>query len=129
MELFVLCCGYSTCTCFTVPAPFFFCITVAFFHLMWTSALLFFGPFFLFMLLVELAHFSCMNVTQQGPHRRHSGCKLNVHKTFRRRPGRLLNVLSTFNLHSVSTGWCSVSSSWTLFTFLVTERHSHHYVL
>ena len=30
--------------------------------------------------------------------------KLNVHKTFRRRPGRLLNVLCTFNLHPVSTG-------------------------
>ena len=26
------------------------------------------------------------------------GRKLNVHKTFRRRPGRLLNVLCTFNL-------------------------------
>ena len=25
------------------------------------------------------------------------GRKLNVHKTFRRRPGRLLNVLCTFN--------------------------------
>ena len=32
------------------------------------------------------------------------GRKLNVHKTFRRRPGRLLNVLCTFNLHPVSTG-------------------------
>ena len=30
--------------------------------------------------------------------------KLNVHKTFRRRPGRLLNVLCTFNLPPVSTG-------------------------
>ena len=27
-----------------------------------------------------------------------TGRKLNVHKTFRRRPGRLLNVLCTFNL-------------------------------
>ena len=32
------------------------------------------------------------------------GRKLNVHKTFRRRPGRLLNVLCTFNLRPVSTG-------------------------
>ena len=31
-----------------------------------------------------------------------TGRKLNVHKTFRRRPGRLLNVLCTFNLRSVS---------------------------
>ena len=30
------------------------------------------------------------------------GRKLNVHKTFRRRPGRLLNVLCTFNLRPVS---------------------------
>ena len=30
--------------------------------------------------------------------------KLNVHKTFRRRRGRLLNVLCTFNLRYVSTG-------------------------
>ena len=33
-----------------------------------------------------------------------TGCKLNVHKTFRRRPGRLLNVLCTFNVRPVSTG-------------------------
>ena len=33
-----------------------------------------------------------------------TGRKLNVHKTFRRRPGSLLNVLCTFNLHPVSTG-------------------------
>ena len=34
-----------------------------------------------------------------------TGRKLNVHKTFRRRPGRILNVLCTFNLRPVSTGW------------------------
>ena len=33
-----------------------------------------------------------------------TGHKLNVHKTFRRRPGRLLNVLCTLNLRPVSTG-------------------------
>ena len=33
-----------------------------------------------------------------------TGRKLNVDKTFRRRPGRLLNMLSTFNLRPVSTG-------------------------
>ena len=32
------------------------------------------------------------------------GRKLNVHKTFIRLPGRLLNVLCTFNLRPVSTG-------------------------
>ena len=30
--------------------------------------------------------------------------KLNIHKMFRRRPGRLLNVLCTFSLRHVSTG-------------------------
>ena len=33
-----------------------------------------------------------------------TGRKLNVHKTFRRRPGRLRNVLCTFNLRPMSTG-------------------------
>ena len=33
-----------------------------------------------------------------------TGRKLNVHETFGRRPGRLLNVLCTFNLCPVSTG-------------------------
>ena len=32
-----------------------------------------------------------------------AGPKFNVHKTLRRRPGRLLNVLCTFNLRPVST--------------------------
>ena len=34
-----------------------------------------------------------------------TGRKLNVHKTFRRRPGRLLNALCTYNLCPVSTGY------------------------
>ena len=33
-----------------------------------------------------------------------TGRKLNVHKTFRKRPRRLLNVLCTFNLRPVSAG-------------------------
>ena len=33
-----------------------------------------------------------------------TGRKLNVNKTFRRRPRRLLNILCTFNLRPVSTG-------------------------
>ena len=33
-----------------------------------------------------------------------TGRKLNVHKTFRRRLGRLLKVLCRFNLRPVSTG-------------------------
>ena len=35
-----------------------------------------------------------------------TGRKLKAHKTFRRRPGRLLNVLCTFKLDPVSTGGC-----------------------
>ena len=38
-----------------------------------------------------------------------TGRKLNVHKTFRRRPGRLLNILCTFNLRPVSTGLFELS--------------------
>ena len=38
-----------------------------------------------------------------------TGRKLNVHKTFRKRPGRLLNVLCTFNLRPVSTGMVLLS--------------------
>ena len=34
-----------------------------------------------------------------------TGRKLNVYKTLRRRPGRLLNVLCAFNLRPVSTGF------------------------
>ena len=39
-----------------------------------------------------------------------TGRKLNVHKTLRRRPGRLLNVLCTFYLRPVSTGFASYYS-------------------
>ena len=34
----------------------------------------------------------------------YTGRKLNVHKTFARCPGSILNVLRTFNLRPVSTG-------------------------
>ena len=34
-----------------------------------------------------------------------TGSKLNVHKAFRRRPGRFLNVLCTYNLRPMSTGF------------------------
>ena len=51
-----------------------------------------------------------LKFTPPGPYDNHSftypvdtGRKLNVHKTFRRRPGRLLNVLCTLNLRPVST--------------------------
>ena len=42
-----------------------------------------------------------------------TGRKLNVHKTFRRRSGRVLNVLCTFNLRPVSRGWIVRIASYT----------------
>ena len=44
-----------------------------------------------------------------------TGRKLNVHKMSRRRPGRLLNVLCTFNLRPLSTGLFAIfnnSKDW-----------------
>ena len=62
-----------------------------------------------------------------------TGLKLNVHKTFRSRPGRLLNVLCTFNLRPVSTGeadlkkallikkaYTSSLAQFSVFPFLIT---------
>ena len=49
-----------------------------------------------------------------------TGRKLNVHKTFRRRPGRLLNVLCMFNLRLVSTEylwWLVTRSAWSYSIF------------
>ena len=50
--------------------------------------------------------------------------KLDVHKTFRRRRGRLLNVLCTFNLCPVSTG-----KYFTNLSFSVLYHPIYHYVL
>ena len=41
-----------------------------------------------------------------------TGCKLNVHKTFRRRPGRLLNVLCAFNLRPVPRWYTEQIRKW-----------------
>ena len=45
--------------------------------------------------------------TKQLPRRQRR--KFNVHKTFRRRPGRVLNVLCTFSLRPVSLGYIAES--------------------
>ena len=45
--------------------------------------------------------------------------KLSVHKTFRRRPGRLLNVLSTFNLCPVS-----MELDYSLFSMIIISDSS-----
>ena len=47
---------------------------------------------------------SVVSKTVFGDYPVDTGRKLNVHNTFRRRPGHLLNVLCTFNLSPVSTG-------------------------
>ena len=52
----------------------------------------------LIFIIYKTKHFFLINVPVE------SGRKLYVHKTFRTRPERLLNVLCTFNLRPVSTG-------------------------
>ena len=49
-----------------------------------------------------------------------TGRKLNVHKMFRRRSGRLLNVLCSFNLRPVSTGLKTFD--WVLITPLCNSK-------
>ena len=65
------------------------------FRLAWRGCyqrlLTFFLLFIIFLLLLKYYHVD-------------TGRRLNVHETFRRRPGRLLNVLCTFNFRPVSTG-------------------------
>ena len=46
-----------------------------------------------------------------------TGRKLNVHKTFRGRPGRLLNVLCKFNLRPVATGTVTIAEILLFFAF------------
>ena len=58
-----------------------------------------FGKKYLFM-FIKIWLFLCMAWSIPVD----TGRKLNVHKTFRRRPGHILNVLCTFNLLLVSTG-------------------------
>ena len=50
---------------------------------------------------------------------RDTGRKLNVHKTFRTRPGRLLNVLCTLNLGLCLRGSCLVAIVRVRFNFKI----------
>ena len=52
-----------------------------------------------------------------------TGPKLNVHKTFRRRLGRLLNVSCTFNLRAVSTGLVTYGFLKKLFYVSINEQN------
>ena len=60
-----------------------------------------------------------------------AGRKLNVHETFRRRPGRLLKVLCTFNLHPVSRGksakrsvsWIEIDAAKEIFTCRICRKY------
>ena len=60
----------------------------------------------LLVLLCPICLSGCV-ISNQSTSKNHpvdTGRKLNVHKTFRRRPGHLLNVLCTLNLRPVPTG-------------------------
>ena len=46
-----------------------------------------------------------------------TGHKLNVHRTFRKRPGRLLNVLYTFNLRPLSMGCCVTGFTYRVYCY------------
>ena len=62
-----------------------------------------------------------------------TGRKLNVHDTFRRRPGGLLNVLCTFNLRPVSAGAVFLFTSKNIATLeietYVSQMLDHFYPL
>ena len=51
-----------------------------------------------------------------------TGCKLNVHKTFWRRPERLLNVLCTFKLRPVSAGYISRHIIKGIFSYFTAQK-------
>ena len=71
-----------------------------------------------------------------------TGRKLNVHKTFRKRPGHLLNVSFTFNLNLVSTGLdknsnivisrlrhdFAIISEWFYENYMVLNPHKYHFL-
>ena len=54
-----------------------------------------------------------------------TGRKWNVHKTLRRCPGRLLNVLCTFNLRPVSTGERTSKMESKTFTSVKSVKSNH----
>ena len=58
-----------------------------------------------------------------------TGRKLNVHKTLRRRPGRLLNVLCTFILRPVSRGILSLVMSYYWSLSLIDSNCTCDYVI
>ena len=51
-----------------------------------------------------------------------TGCKLNVLETFRRRAGRFLNALCTFNLRHVYTGSSAIPSNIFIFNWTTDIR-------
>ena len=57
-----------------------------------------------------------------------TGRKLNARKTFRRRSGRLLNVLCTFNLRPVSVGTSSVFHAETTWKRPLPQRLNVEYM-
>ena len=51
---------------------------------------------------------------------------MNVHKTFRWRPGRILNALCTFDFRPVSTSYCKVIAKKSAFLWSVGEYLQTH---
>ena len=52
----------------------------------------------------NLRLWNCRNLSLESKILLDTERKLNAHKTFRKRPGRLLNILCPFSLHTVSIG-------------------------
>ena len=87
----------------------FVCLFLVYYFLcLFVSCLLFWTPVGLFCnpgnldFFLDVCRFTLLNLFVHSPV--DTGRKLNVHKTFRRLPGRLLNVVCTFNLRLLSTG-------------------------
>ena len=109
----------STNTFTTWLALFFGHLDIIFFSL--TSAIILVYFTHLFLLSVHLYLFP-MFATRSGTSPVDTGRKLNVHETFRRRAGSLLNVLCTFNLRPVSTGLSAIPSNTFIFNWTTDVR-------
>ena len=86
----------------------FVCLFLVYYFLcLFVSCLQFWTPIGLFCnpgnlaFFLDVCRFTLLNLFVHSPV--DTGRKLNVHKTSRRRTGRLLNVLCTFNLRLLST--------------------------
>ena len=81
---------------------------------------------------IKRGQFYSTNLSTLSSHPVDTRRKLNVHKAFRRRPGRLLNVLRTFNLRFVSIGHSTNLSTlhlpWRYNTKQLAFSNSQYYI-